>query len=496
MSSGSTNAGSGVSATDQHREFMHKLGLAKQSATKVRKQEQLRKATLNQAKKALEKGKKELAALTKQLSSAKGEDKSSLSGLVMQKKKDIETLEKAVETASGTVEYQHKAVLEVLAKQRALELSACPMHDFEKMDIKGQAGALDEILQDNKVTVDRTHPGTVSIDGKVSFDPVALRNIPMDQRAELLAGLAGSPKEQKDVLAKMSKSGEMRLRHPGHADEGQTFLNGKKGAMGTTLTDSLDTLYTNATQLEKYRAFDLKNAYSAGLKEDKTRADRCLEFALRMTPPPGDLYELVNYFEFFNAYCEDMADAKANSLNKTGSDKQKKQSIKELRREARSKLADDQTDNNLNGKTIPDAEFKKVKDCFDKYLQAAKTLGAAGGPVACKFDPNDTSGNRQRVQAVGQSLAFKSVSTAAYHTKKHYGELTSNEKAIKTDGTPEENEVGCYLNGARQAVHKGAAGPSKCAQFGGESHLFPGPRCTAITWIADNKAGLATYFSK
>ncbi|MEX0310447.1 MAG: hypothetical protein AB3N17_09385 [Tateyamaria sp.] len=496
MSSGSTNAGSGGSATDQHREFMRKLGLAKQSATKVREREKVRQAALTLAEKTLRQANKDLKALEKQLKTATGSTKTGLLAAVMKKKTEIEGLEKAVTTAAGSAEYQHNAVLEVLAKQRALELSACPMDDFAAMDLGAKATALDEILIDNTVTVDPDHTGTVSIDGLVSFDPVALRNIPMEKRAELLAGLSGSADEQQAVLAKMSKSGEMRLRHPGHAVEGQTFLNGKKGAMGTTLTDDLDTLYTNATPREKYRAFDLKNGYSTLARGDSKRADRCLEFAMRMDPAPANLFEVVDYFEFYNAYCDDKVSDMAWDKKRNGTEDEKRMSIKALRKRARSDLAAQQTDVSLTGKSIPDDKMDDAKDSFNRYASAVTALGGGAGSVACTYDPQDTSGNRGRIRAVGRTLPFKSVPTAAYHTKKHYSELSTGEKAFKTDGTLEENQVACYLNGARQAVHGGGDGPSSVGQFGGESHFFKGPSCTAITWIAGGQSGIATYFNK
>lgn len=367
----------------------------------------------------------------------------------------------------------------------AYELLAFPIDDYAKKSQQDIQDELTKLFPNNTFGPSSLGPGKVSVNGKFDVDARALRRMPPSDREILLHGLsdAAKPDEHTAMVKEMSKSGGLRLRFPEHATKGKNFLMGL--GLDPTLQGQVAALYgtpTNpAAATHQNRAFDICN--KSGL--DRDLAKRAVEFALKIGV--SDLSELVDNFDFYEKTCAMEVTKKVQEMVDGGDTRNKKVIEKEVKKKMKERHA-------AKGE-MPSHEFDRVKKEFDSYKTAVTSTGVGTSAVSVAQHATSFDANRGVLVGAATKLCFGKVSTAAYHTFKHYDELHASEQLTGAGKNTYEDQVLSYHTGARKAVGTGKYGGGAVTQGGGEKHRFKGPVCTAIVWMSGGSAGLATYFS-
>ena len=374
----------------------------------------------------------------------------------------------------------------------ALEREAIerPIPDFSTMDQAEIEAELKATYPDNDFGPSPLGDGKVCINGKIDIDPGTLRRMSPYFRGMMLDALAADPmsKEQERAILKVGGSGGMRFRFREDAARGESFLTDLD--LNPDQITQIEKLYSpddgpEASIQDKYRAYDIVNKFArSGANDDqKALCVRAVDFALRLGVT--SLPELVDTFDFYQKTYETELAAEAERIALTEG-----KSEKEAKEQARANIDARHRD----ADAMPDAVFEEIRDDFDGYKNAVTSTAVGLGPIDCAQDTSDFAANNTALSALGANLKFGALSTAAYHTFKHYDELHASEKQTFDGRNDYENKVLSYHNGARAAVSAGRDPSWKVSQNGGESHFFTGPSCKAIVWLNGGKAGLATYF--
>lgn len=398
--------------------------------------------------------------------------------------------------ASGLAAEAANPQSNIVASSATSSPSARPTaQDWSAMETTAICTEMKRVFPDNDFGPSPHGGAVVRINGKVDFHPAALQRLSTTDRDALLKAVrTPDDPESKATLRKLATSGSLRLRYPEHAVAGVNFVTGKLGDKDDAKR-KVATLAGTATEAEKMRLYDLSNR-NPPPKQDKGRDGRGMDFALRMDP--ASLPELVNNFEFYDAYCEDLAltearaefDAEQKQVSEGNLEKSQARSLDAIKRVKRADIGKRHSDakGDITAQAVQD-----VTAALQDYKNAVTTTGIGTGAIDCAQDPEDSDANRGAIQALAKSLKFGDVSTAAYHTLKHYKEIDKAQRQADPTRTKAENMVLSYHTAARGDVSRATGAELSIGQTGGEKHIFKPGKMRAIVWLNGGKTGFATY---
>jgi hypothetical protein len=319
-------------------------------------------------------------------------------------------------------------------------------------------------------------PGTISIEDRIEIDPEKFQ----DLKEEEVNGLMKAIKEDdEETLKKFTASGTHRMRLNKHAEQAEGFLGKMRPG-----DKEFETLWNDAPQTARFRAFDLFNAHS---KSPLTKNINKQSAAYAMALKPKTIFEFVNHFEFYNTFFQEQALQQAFQLAKQR-DPSAKSSSKGERNKARTAL-----DAQMGGDSLSTTAIENVKQEYEGYKEAMEKIGVGihqlSGPV------ETLEARRDAAKSEAGKLMFSEISSAAYHVQKHYNELPKIDKVEDPKFTKYENRAASYLNSARRAIRNAKTWEPQVGQWGGESHKFT-LELLAIVRVDGQSAFIATYFSK
>lgn len=309
--------------------------------------------------------------------------------------------------------------------------------------------------------------GLLRINGQLDIHPRALAQVTDDDLKALLdATLSGDPRQ----MARFSRSSSYRLRFRHDLDEATDFVERLFADLGLADDARVRRLIDQATEADKSRLYDLKNAPYPGGEIGERIKTKAASYALGRNPPNARVF--VEHFEMYVAEFNRRAqalksavDARVDALVAAVPPDQRGDAARvAAQRQATEEILGVAIEG--RGKSFKSALRQRVFEQMGDDLDTAAVspvaregLDARYAELAADFAPATTAGVRFEQPDSGligevralSDVQFGSESAAVYHANKHLAELPPSHRA------GQGGDLSMYMASARQTIAGGRA---------------------------------------
>lgn len=309
--------------------------------------------------------------------------------------------------------------------------------------------------------------GLLRINGQLDVHPRALAQVTDDDLKALLdATRSGDPKQ----MARFSRSSSYRFRFQHNLDEATDFIERLFAELGLADDARVRRLIDQATDADKSRLYDLRNASYPGGEIGKRIKTKAASYALGRNPPNARMF--VEYFEMYVSEFNRRAQALQSAVDDrvdvlvaaVPPDQRGDAARVAARRQATEEILGVAVEG--RGKSFKSAlrhrVFEEMGDTLDSATisrEAREGLDARYTELADDFAPSSSAGVRFEQPDAGlvgevralSDVQFGSESAAVYHANKHVAELPPSHRA------GQGGELTAYMASARQTIDGGTA---------------------------------------